>query len=195
MRRSARVLDFIAQLGELDNTLVIVMSDNGASAEGGPKGSFNEQYFFNFVPESLEENLRRIDDLGTPRANNHYPWGWAWAGNTPLKRFKRDTHEGGVCDPLIVHWPARLGRPGADPAPVRPRDRRHAHDPRADRRRAARRDRRVSTQSPIDGRELRAHALRRRRAAALTSRSTTRCSARVRSTTTAGRRWCSTRRR
>src|SRR5262249_28821185 len=60
-----------------------------------------------------EENLRRIDDLGGPNANNHYPWGWAWAGNTPLKRFKRDTHEGGVCDPLIAHWPARLGRPGA----------------------------------------------------------------------------------
>ena len=64
------------------------------------------------MPESLEENLRRIDDLGTPRANNHYPWGWAWAGNTPLKRFKRDTHEGGVADPLIVHWPARLGTDG-----------------------------------------------------------------------------------
>jgi hypothetical protein len=91
---------------------VIVMSDNGASAEGGAKGSFNEQYFFNFVPESTEENLARIDDLGTPRANNHYPWGWAWAGNTPLKRFKRDTHEGGVADPLIVHWPARLGDGG-----------------------------------------------------------------------------------
>ena len=82
------------------------------SAEGGAKGSFNEQYFFNFVPESLEENLRRIDDLGTPRANNHYPWGWAWAGNTPLKRFKRDTHEGGVADPMIVHWPKRLGAGG-----------------------------------------------------------------------------------
>jgi arylsulfatase len=107
-----RVLEFIDRLGEHDNTLVLIMSDNGASAEGGPRGSFNEQYFFNFVPESLEENLKRIDDLGTPRANNHYPWGWAWAGNTPLKRFKRDTHEGGVCDPLIVHWPARLGRPG-----------------------------------------------------------------------------------
>ena len=100
-----RVIDFIERLGELNNTIVLIMSDNGASAEGGPTGSFNEQYFFNFVPESLEENLRRIDDLGTPRANNHYPWGWAWAGNTPLKRFKRDTHEGGVCDPLVVHWP------------------------------------------------------------------------------------------
>ena len=103
-----RLVDFIEGLGELDNTIVIVMSDNGASAEGGPRGSFNEQYFFNFIPESLEENLRRIDDLGTPHANNHYPWGWAWAGNTPLKRFKRDTHEGGVCDPLVIQWPSRI---------------------------------------------------------------------------------------
>ena len=62
-----RLLDFVEQLGELDDTLVIVMSDNGASAEGGPKGSFNEQFFFNLVPESLEENLRRIDDLGGPQ--------------------------------------------------------------------------------------------------------------------------------
>jgi arylsulfatase len=104
-----RVLDFIERLGETERTLVVVMSDNGASAEGGPCGSYNEQFFFNFVPESLEENLRRIGDLGTPRANNHYPWGWAWAGNTPLKRFKRDTHEGGVCDPLVLRWPGRIG--------------------------------------------------------------------------------------
>ncbi len=70
-----RVLDFIESLGELDNTIVLVMSDNGASAEGGPRGSFNENYFFNLVPESLEENLRRIDDLGGPDAHNHYPVG------------------------------------------------------------------------------------------------------------------------
>jgi arylsulfatase A-like enzyme len=106
-----RVIDLIDSLGELDNTLVLAMSDNGASAEGGPRGLFNDMYFFNFEPESLEENLSRIDDLGGPRAHNHYPWGWAWAGNTPLKRWKRETHEGGVCDPLLVHWPARLGHP------------------------------------------------------------------------------------
>ena len=107
-----RLLDFIDQLGETGNTLVVVVSDNGASAEGGPTGSFNEQCFFNFVPEQPGETLARLDDLGTPRANNHYPWGWAWAGNTPLKRFKRDTHEGGIADPLLVHWPRRLGTEG-----------------------------------------------------------------------------------
>ena len=108
-----RLVNFLKTLDEFDNTIILIMSDNGASAEGGPKGSYNEKYFFNFVPESLEENLKRIDLLGTEHANNHYPWGWAWAGNTPLKRFKRDTHEGGVCDPMIVHWgdklPARGG--------------------------------------------------------------------------------------
>ncbi|MDQ2649419.1 MAG: arylsulfatase [Actinomycetota bacterium] len=107
-----RLVDHLTELGELDDTVFVVMSDNGASAEGGPGGLFNEQYFFNFVPESLEENLARIDQLGSPGSFNHYPWGWAWAGNTPLKRFKRDTHEGGVADPLIVHWPDRIGRPG-----------------------------------------------------------------------------------
>ena len=107
-----RVLDHVERLGELGDTIVLVMSDNGASAEGGPTGTYNEAYFFNFVPERLEENLARIDDLGGPDANNHYPWGWAWAGNTPLKRFKRDTHEGGVCDPLIMHWPNRISTPG-----------------------------------------------------------------------------------
>ena len=108
-----RLLKFIDSLGELDNTIVLLMSDNGASAEGGPRGSFNELYFFNFEPESLQENLARIDELGGPEGYSHYPWGWAWAGNTPLKRWKRETHEGGVCDPLIVHFPARLGKPGA----------------------------------------------------------------------------------
>ena len=108
----AKVLDFIDELGETDNTIVVVMSDNGASAEGGPRGSFNEMYFFNGQPESLDENLKRIDLLGTPEAHNHYAWGWAWAGNTPLKRWKRETHEGGVADPLIVHWPRGMGQPG-----------------------------------------------------------------------------------
>ncbi|MGH9171550.1 MAG: arylsulfatase [Acidimicrobiales bacterium] len=103
-----RLLGFIEELGELDDTIVLVMSDNGASAEGGPRGSFNELYFFNFEPESLDENLRRIDELGSPKAYNHYPWGWAWAGNTPLKRWKRETHEGGVCDPLLVRLPERF---------------------------------------------------------------------------------------
>ena len=90
----------------------MVISDNGASAEGGPHGSINENLFFNNVPETLEDNLKAIDDLGGPKCFNHYPWGWAWAGNTPFRRWKRETYRGGAADPFIVHWPARIKAKG-----------------------------------------------------------------------------------
>lgn len=99
-----RMLNFLKTIGEFDNTLIMVISDNGASSEGGPSGSVNENLFFNFVPESLEENLSAIDDLGGPETFNHYPWGWTWAGNTPFRRWKRETYRGGISDPFIVHW-------------------------------------------------------------------------------------------
>jgi arylsulfatase len=100
-----RLIDYIEELGELDNTIIVAISDNGASAEGGPTGSMNEASFFNRMPENVDECLARIDELGTPRAYNHYPFGWAWAGNTPFQRWKREVHEGGVADFCIVHWP------------------------------------------------------------------------------------------
>jgi arylsulfatase A-like enzyme len=100
-----RLINFIERLGELDNTLVMVISDNGASPEGGPHGSVNENLFFNNVPESVEENLKALDKLGGPEYYNHYPWGWTFAGNTPFRRWKRETYRGGVSDPFIVHWP------------------------------------------------------------------------------------------
>jgi len=103
-----RLLEFLREIGEFDNTLIMVLSDNGASAEGGPSGSINENQFFNFVPESLEQNLAAIDDLGGPKYFNHYPWGWTWAGNTPFRRWKRETYRGGISDPFIVHWPAGI---------------------------------------------------------------------------------------
>ncbi|WP_411966054.1 sulfatase-like hydrolase/transferase [Haloferax sp. YSMS24] len=100
-----KVLDYLDEIGELDNTLVMVVSDNGASAEGGPTGSVNENRFFNNVPESLEENLEAMDELGGPKYFNHYPWGWTWAGDTPFQRWKRETYRGGSSDPFIVSWP------------------------------------------------------------------------------------------
>ncbi len=100
-----RVLDFLAEIGELDNTIVMLVSDNGASAEGGVDGTTNEAQFFNMCPEPLEESLRAIDELGGPTTFNHYPWGWTFAGNTPFRRWKRETYRGGSCDPFIVHWP------------------------------------------------------------------------------------------
>ena len=100
-----RLLQFLKDIGEFENTLIMVISDNGASSEGGPTGSVNENLFFNNVPESLEENLVALDKLGSPETFNHYAWGWTWAGNTPFRRWKRETYRGGISDPFIVHWP------------------------------------------------------------------------------------------
>ena len=107
-----RLLDFLANLGELDNTLIMLVSDNGASAEGGPHGSVNENKFFNNVLDDLQQNLDALDDLGGPEYFNHYPWGWTFAGNTPFRRWKRETYRGGVADGFIVHWPAGINAKG-----------------------------------------------------------------------------------
>jgi arylsulfatase A-like enzyme len=100
-----RFLDFLEETRQMENTLIILISDNGASQEGYWHGSLNENRFFNALPESLEECLAGIDKLGGPLTFNHYPRGWAMAGNTPLKRYKQNTHGGGIRDPLIIHWP------------------------------------------------------------------------------------------
>jgi arylsulfatase A-like enzyme len=104
----ARVLQFLARTGDLDRTLVIAVSDNGASAEGGARGSINDARLWNGAPAGPRELAARIDELGGPSAHNNYPWGWTMAGNTPFKRWKREVHEGGVADPCIVWWPARI---------------------------------------------------------------------------------------
>ena len=103
-----RLLDFLRDTGEFDNTLIMVVSDNGASPEGGPAGTTNELQFFNNAPESLAESLAKIDELGGPATFGHYPWGWTWAGNTPFRRWKRETYRGGTADPFLVHWPAGI---------------------------------------------------------------------------------------
>ncbi len=108
----ARLLDFLEQTGDREDTLVILVSDNGASSEGGPTGSINDNRLQNFDPAGPEELARRIDELGGPRAHNNYPWGWTMAGNTPFRRWKREVHEGGVADPCIVSWPAGIAAGG-----------------------------------------------------------------------------------
>jgi arylsulfatase len=96
---------FLKDLDEYENTLIMLISDNGSSAEGGPHGSINECKFFNNVPDTIEQNLAAIDDIGGPKTFNHFPWGWTYAGNTPFRRWKRETYRGGVSDPFIVCWP------------------------------------------------------------------------------------------
>ncbi len=104
----ARVFEFLEETGDRDNTMVIVVSDNGASSEGGPNGSINDNRLQNFDGAGPAELARRIDEIGGPDAHNNYPWGWTMAGNTPFKRWKREVHEGGVADPCIVSWPSRI---------------------------------------------------------------------------------------
>ena len=107
-----RVVAWLRETGQLDNTLIAVLSDNGASSEGGPTGSLNDVRVWNALPRSVGEAASRLDEIGGPRLHNNYPWGWTVAGNTPFKRWKRETHEGGVADPLVVHWPAGIAAKG-----------------------------------------------------------------------------------
>jgi arylsulfatase len=100
-----RLVDELAALDQLDNTVLMILSDNGASQEGGPFGVLHEMKFFNFILETPDEAVARLDDIGGPRSHTNYPWGWAQAGNTPFKWYKQNTHEGGVHVPLVVHWP------------------------------------------------------------------------------------------
>ena len=108
-----RILDTLEKIGELDNTIIMILSDNGASSEGGPVGSANEMLFFNNIPESLEDNLAKINELGGTKSFNHYPWGWAWAGDAPFRRWKRETYRGGTTDPFVFAWPAGVDARGA----------------------------------------------------------------------------------
>ena len=103
-----RIIDYLEESGQLDNTLIFYCADNGASGEGTPNGSVNENKFFNEWPDELEENLAMLDKLGGPETYNHYPTGWAFAFSTPFRMFKRYSYQGGICDPMVVHWPAGI---------------------------------------------------------------------------------------
>ncbi len=107
--RIGRIIDYLEESGQLDNTIIVVVSDNGASGEGGPNGTFNEWEFFNGIPSTTARTLPHIDELGTPASNNHYNTGWAWALDTPFPYWKRWAgYEGGVADMMVVSWPAKI---------------------------------------------------------------------------------------
>jgi len=100
-----RLVEYLTANGMIENTLIALISDNGASQEGSPFGTVNALRYFNGVRDTLEQNLEHIDEIGQSHLNNNYPLGWAMAGNTPLRRYKQNTHGGGIRDPLIIHWP------------------------------------------------------------------------------------------
>ena len=107
-----RLVEFLKSIDQFENTLFMVMSDNGASQEGGASGVLDEMKWFNGIRESIDEAVERLDDIGGPDSHCNIPWGWAQAGNTPLKWYKQNTHGGGVRDPLIMHWPTGLKAAG-----------------------------------------------------------------------------------
>ena len=154
-----RVLDHLESIGELENTLVMVISDNGASAEGGPTGTTNEAQFFNNAQEPFEDSLAAIDEIGGPKHFNHYPWGWTFAGNTPFRRWKRETYRGGTCDPFIVSWPKQIKAKRRGARAVRAHHRHGPDRPRRARDRAAADDPRRVAVTAARG-ELRAHLRR-----------------------------------
>jgi arylsulfatase len=101
-----RLLDFLEKTGQMDNTIIIAVADNGASAEGGPNGSVNENFFFNGIEDNFENNFALLHELGTDKTYNHYPSGWAWAFDTPFKYWKRwSGYEGGAATPFMMCGP------------------------------------------------------------------------------------------
>jgi arylsulfatase A-like enzyme len=105
-----RLIAAIRDVGQLDNTLVFyIVGDNGASAEGGANGLFNENSYFNGVQESLQDTLKHIDELGGPLTYNHYAAGWAVAGDAPFTWTKQVASSyGGTRNPLVMYWPKRI---------------------------------------------------------------------------------------
>lgn len=105
-----RIVDAVKELPDADNTIILyIAGDNGSSAEGGLEGSLNENLFFNGFPESWQDNLKVIDELGGPKHFNHFPSSWAHAMNTPFQWTKQvASHFGGTRNPMIISWPARI---------------------------------------------------------------------------------------
>ena len=108
-----KLIEFLDNQELLDNTLILLLSDNGASQEGGKHGTINELAYFNLMRVDVDDMFEHIDEIGGPNLYNNYPWGWAQTGNTPLRFYKQNTYEGGIRDPLIAHWPKGIKAIGA----------------------------------------------------------------------------------
>jgi arylsulfatase A-like enzyme len=101
-----RIIDYLDKSGQLENTIVLYAADNGASGEGTPNGSVNENKFFNGYPDELAETMKYIDKLGGPDTYEHFPTGWAAGFSAPFQMFKRySNYSGGTADPLVIYWP------------------------------------------------------------------------------------------
>ncbi|WP_153730873.1 arylsulfatase [Sporosarcina obsidiansis] len=108
-----RFVEFLDTIGKMENTLVVLLSDNGASQEGGFKGSINHTAYFNGIEETTQDLLARLDEMGGPNADCNYPRGWAQVSNTPFKYYKQNTFSGGIRVPLVMHWPKGIQNKGS----------------------------------------------------------------------------------
>ena len=158
-----RLVDALEELGELDNTIILFTSDNGASREGEDVGT-TAYYVHLLQGDDVDADLARLDVIGGPQTTPHYPRGWAMAGNTPFRLYKINTHAGGHSVPFVV---LVAGRPAtataaSAPPPVRARHRRAADAARAASASTARRERNGRPLKPLAGHELRRDARRPR---------------------------------
>jgi len=107
-----RFMQTLETLGQRENTLVVLLSDNGGSSSGYWHGSANHSTSYNGVRETLKDNLAVLDNLGKPGSGPNYPRGWAQASNTPFPLYKTQTFGGGINVPLVLNWPAGLAARG-----------------------------------------------------------------------------------
>ena len=107
-----RMLDALERRGELENTMIVIVSDNGASGEGGPTGTYHELLFATGSLPTAAQNVPFMERWGGPTTYPHYALGWAVAGNTPYRNYKQTTYEGGTRTPLIVAWPRGIAAHG-----------------------------------------------------------------------------------
>jgi len=109
-----RLVQGLEQMGVMDNTLFLyIVGDNGASAEGGPEGAYNEMMALNGIISTAEINTPHLENWGDPTTFPHYAIGWAWAGDTPFQWTKQiASHYGGTTNGVVVHWPKRVPKGG-----------------------------------------------------------------------------------
>ncbi|MFO0689445.1 MAG: arylsulfatase [Myxococcota bacterium] len=109
-----RLVQAVRELGEIENTLIVyIAGDNGASAEGGPSGSYNEMLALNGIVSDISSQLPHLEEWGSPNTFPHYAVGWAHAGNTPFQWTKQvASHFGGTRNGMVMHWPARIKKKG-----------------------------------------------------------------------------------
>jgi arylsulfatase A-like enzyme len=110
-----RLVQALQDMGVMDNTLFIyVVGDNGASAEGGPEGAYNEMMALNGIISTAQINMPHMEHWGDPSTFPHYAIGWAWAGDTPFQWTKQiASHYGGTTNGAVIHWPARIKQGGS----------------------------------------------------------------------------------